>query len=111
MANIAASKKENDFMFIDGATRYDCPWFIADFISPRIRRLQAADPTMREFVIGTSDTHGDFSDFISLGRGSAVSLTSANRPFLLSVCGELENYELYWLMQEDFGDDLNASDF
>jgi hypothetical protein len=46
---------------------------------------------MREFMIDKSDTHGDFSDFISLGRGSAVSLTSANRPFLLSVCAEVEN--------------------
>jgi hypothetical protein len=95
MANIAASKMENDFPFIVGATRYDCPWFVADFISPRVGRLHAADPTMREIVIGTSDAHGDFSDFVSLGRGSAVSLTSANRRFLLSVCGEVENYELY----------------
>jgi hypothetical protein len=82
MANIAASKKENNFTFIVGATRYDCPWFVADFISPRVGRLHAADPTMQEFVIGTSDAHGDFRDFLSLGRGSAVSLTSVNRPFL-----------------------------
>jgi hypothetical protein len=111
MAHIAVSKKENDFTFIVGGHRYDCPWFVADFLSPRVGRLHANDPSACELVIGASDAQGQFNDFLSLGRGCAVSLTSANRPFFLSVAVELENFELYWQIQGDFSDSVTFQSF
>jgi hypothetical protein len=111
MGNIASSKAENDFTFIVGNERYHCPWFVADSLSPRIGRLHGSDPTFRELVIGTADAGDDFGDFVSLGRGAGVSLTSANRSFMISVAAELENYELYWLIRDDFEKDQTVSSF
>jgi hypothetical protein len=38
-----------------------------------------------EFVIGTSDSQCQFGDFLSLGCGCDISLTSANRSFLVDA--------------------------
>jgi hypothetical protein len=38
-------------------------------------------------------------------------LTSANRPFFISVAAELENYELYWLVKDDVEKYLPVSSF
>jgi hypothetical protein len=111
MRNIATSKTKNDFTFIVGDRRYDCPWFVADFLSPRIGRLHGSDPAFRELAIGTANPGGDFGDFVSLGRGPGVSLTSVNRSFFISIAAELENYELYWLIRDDFEEDLPFSSF
>jgi hypothetical protein len=111
MGNIAKSKKENDFVFIVGDTRYECPWFVADFLSPRIGRLHSIDPTLCEFVICTKDLHDQFNDFISLGDGCEILLTSTNRSFFVSVAAELENYEIYWLIDEYFDDEMKVSTF
>jgi hypothetical protein len=107
MANISASKSENDFTFIVGDNRYHCPWFVAAFLSPRIGRIQSIDPTFCEFVVGTSDSRCEFSDFLSLGRGRSISLTSSNRGFLLSVAAELENFEIYWQIEEELVDSVS----
>jgi hypothetical protein len=109
MANIAMSKTENDFTFIVGNKRYDCPWFVADFLSPRVGRLHTNDPSVCELALGTSDSAGQFGDLISLGRGCDISLTSGNRSFLISIAAELENFELYWSIQREF--DTNISSF
>jgi hypothetical protein len=111
LANIAESKKQNDFTFIVSGHRYDCPWFVADFLSPRVGRLHENDPSASELVIDTSDRQGQFPDFLSLGRGDAISLTSSNRSFILSVAAELENFDIYWLVRADFPDEMNCSSF
>jgi hypothetical protein len=95
MANIAASKAENDFTFSVGGESYNCPWFVADFLSPRIGKLHSLDPTMNEFVIETEDPGHDFETFLRLGRGLEVEVNERNRRFLLSVSSELGNCELY----------------
>jgi hypothetical protein len=62
-------------------------------------------------VIGISDPQGQFGDFVSLGCGSEIKLTSANRSFLLSIAGALENYEVYFLICGDFDDEMSVSQF
>jgi hypothetical protein len=102
MANVAASKPDNDFTFIVDGNRHDCSWFVAAFLSPRIGRLHRTDGSLNEFVVVTGDPHGYFDDFVSVGRGAPLSLTPANREFLLAIAAELENFELYWLIREEF---------
>jgi hypothetical protein len=34
LGNIPQSKVEKNFVFLIGGTPYDCPWFVADFLSP-----------------------------------------------------------------------------
>jgi hypothetical protein len=62
-------------------------------------------------VISTSDAGGYFQSFVSLGLGACVLLTSVNRSFFISIAAELENYELYWLIRDDFEADQTVSRF
>jgi hypothetical protein len=39
----------NDFTFIVGDSRYSCPWYVADFLSPTICHLHEVDPLLDEF--------------------------------------------------------------
>jgi hypothetical protein len=111
LANIAEAKMEHDFTFIVGDHRYDCAWFVADLLSPRIGRLHAIDPTVIEFEIKTSDPGAEFNSFLSLGRGSTVSVTDSNRDFFLSVSAELENFDFYWLLSGVGRDGVTVSAF
>jgi hypothetical protein len=111
LANIAASKFENDFAFIVGGDRHACPSFIAAFLSPRIGRLQASDPNFCELEIQTADPGGQFGEFVSLGRGGGICLTDANVDFFVSIAGELENLELYWLLSDKIDDRTTVSSF
>jgi hypothetical protein len=111
MANIAATKFENDFAFVVGDRRYDCPSLMAEFLSPRIGRLHAADPTISEIAIDTADPRCEFETFLLLGRGDRVSIAAERRSFFISIAAELENFELYWHLQEPFFDSLTLSSF
>jgi hypothetical protein len=111
MASIASSKMENDFRFVVGERDYPCPWFLADFISPKIGRLHASEPSLSEFVIATPDSGQHFGEILSAGRGASLSVTEVNRPFLVSVAAELENVELYWLLNDPAKDGATVSEF
>jgi hypothetical protein len=109
MMNITSSRAENDFTFIVGEHRHRCPWFIADFLSPKIGRLHSIDPCMNEMIIETADRSNAFSAFLALGRGSRIEVTDANRSFLNSIARELCNPEVYFSVNEDFEKNGNPS--
>jgi hypothetical protein len=100
LANIANSEPDNDFAFLVGDRSYNCPWFIAAFLSPRIAQLHSNDPTMNEFVIETEDCEDEFGAFLSIGRGESVEVDEGNLRFLFSVARELGNFELSFSLQE-----------
>jgi hypothetical protein len=79
MRNIAQSKAENDFTFIVGDVSYQCPWFVAAFLSPRIGELHSMDPTVNEYLIETKDPEHQFEEFLSFGRGEFVQVRERNR--------------------------------
>jgi hypothetical protein len=85
LANITVRDDMNDFEFVVGQSRHRCPSFVADFLSPRISALHAADCTLNEFRISTEDAENSFASFLSLGRGLGVSVTSSNRDFFVSL--------------------------
>jgi hypothetical protein len=86
---------QKDFTFIVGDERYECPTFIAEFLSPRITTLRSQDITISEFSVHTADPNHYFGTLLSLGFGHEVSFTRNELSFVRSVCGELCNYELF----------------
>jgi hypothetical protein len=109
MGNIPGSKIENDFRFIVGESCYPCPWFVADFIAPKVGRLHCFDPSAREFCIETDDPTNLFPAFLSLGLGQSVRIDEENRSFFLAVACELGNSELYFSIVNYFEGDLSVS--
>jgi hypothetical protein len=94
LANIPLRDDMKDFEFVVGQSRHRCPSLVADFLSPRISALHAADCTLNEFRISTKDAGDSFASFLSLGRGLGVSVNSSNRDFFISLSEELMNDEL-----------------
>jgi hypothetical protein len=66
LRKLRTSRIEKDFTFIVGEHHYNCPWFIAEFLSPRVSDLRSKDVTMNEFVIETKDPGKLFENILSL---------------------------------------------
>jgi hypothetical protein len=60
LANLGNNVYENDFTFVVGEERYQCPSFIATFLSPRIAQQQLIDPTIEEYKIESADPNHYF---------------------------------------------------
>jgi hypothetical protein len=55
------------------------------------------------------DEDSQFGDFVHLGRGFPLIVTDQNRPFLISVCAELENRELHKFLVISSGGEVSCS--
>jgi hypothetical protein len=106
LQNIQGRGKIDDFDFIVETRHYQCPWFIADFLCPRIARLRQADNTIGELVIETKDPKSLFSEFLSLRYGQSVTINSTNRTFFESLCDELLNEELLEHLLDGLGEEV-----
>jgi hypothetical protein len=106
LGNLPRNVYEDDFTFIVGDTRYRCPSFVACFLSPRICRLQASDPTVREFEIETPDPNHNFERILSLCSGSSVRISDCAE-FASSVSVEFLNRELYEAINGKLSDELS----
>jgi hypothetical protein len=84
-----------DFTFIVGSDRWECPSFIAAFLSPWIAALQRNDPTLHEFTITTNDSCHNFATFLLLVFGSTVKISSTKLAFVQSICCKFWNGELH----------------
>lgn len=109
LRNIQRTLYPNDFTFIVGKERFFCPSFIADFLSPNISRLHAADATIQEFVIDIPDVSLIFSEFLSLSEGSSIQVTESNYKHLGSICCKLGNVELLNSIFHRFEGELTIS--
>jgi hypothetical protein len=100
LRNLHENVFEKDFTFMVGSDRWQCPSFIAAFLSPRIAALQASDPILHEFTITTNDSCRYFESFLLLGFGSSIKITSTNSTFFRSICCKLwnRNYMINYLM-------------
>jgi hypothetical protein len=95
MRNFPASKMRHDFLFCIGDARCPCSWIVADFLSPKIARLHATDPSITEYEIETPDSDAQFQSLLSIADGGSLHVNSDNCTFFLSVSRELGNCELY----------------
>lgn len=66
--NISINQYPPDFTFIVNGKRYPTPRFVADILSPIIRKLHFVDESVNEFIIDTDNQQGDdyFSEFLNL---------------------------------------------
>jgi urate oxidase len=74
-----------DFTFIIGNDRYQCAWFIADFLSPKMSRFHAVDPSIEEIAIETKITSDGFNKFISSCFTSFCEMSDDERQLFLSI--------------------------
>jgi hypothetical protein len=75
LSNIRYRDDLNDFEFIVGREHYQCPWFVASFLSGRIAEARSVDDTICEFSVVTKDARNVFSRFLSLGRGAIITVS------------------------------------
>jgi hypothetical protein len=109
LKNIPHREELDDFEFIVGDAHYRCPWFIADFLSPRIAHLHKIDNTICTYVIETKDPKSEFPGFLSLGRGGTIKMERGSLSFYDSLSEELENAELSAIVCERRNDPITAS--
>jgi hypothetical protein len=108
LRNVKRSFYENDFTFMIGAARYDCPLFIAEFISPKVARILSIDPTIREFYVEEEDPLHEFATILNLGSGCCARITESNSNVLKSLRCKLWNRELFDLISRHFEGDLSC---
>jgi hypothetical protein len=90
----------DDFDFIVGKHHCRCSQFAAAFLSPKISRLRLCDPTITSYLICGTSNPSHIESLVALCRGSAISIDSSNKSELLSISRELENSELYLIVDE-----------
>ena len=66
--NIPTDKYEPDFTFVVNGKIYSTPRFVADILSPKIRKLHYVDESINEFRINTDNESIEdyFQDFLKL---------------------------------------------
>jgi hypothetical protein len=95
LTNVVLGSHSNEFTFIVGGKAYECPFFVAEFLSARVSTLRRTDCTVREFVVKSIPSSDCFSQFLALGFGSSVLFHPRDYPFIRSVCVELKSLELW----------------
>jgi hypothetical protein len=100
--NIVVDKIQENFEFVVGVERYKCAPIIAEFLSPRICLSHSVDPSIAEFIVQNPDFNDEFKLFLSLGSGSTIRVTKANRDFFVSLSREFGNSTLYISLLEHF---------
>jgi hypothetical protein len=102
---------ENDFTFIVGQSTYQCPCFVAEFLSPLIAKLRHNDQTVNIFHVNlhSEDDCSTFSDFVSLGFGHSLTISSSLSSVIARICCELENMELYESIFKTFEGEITTT--
>jgi hypothetical protein len=110
-SEIAKQNYEKDFTFYVGHCKYECPTFIAEFLSPRVSRHRESDSTMKTFYIEVEaeDASGAFSDILSIGFGSCLIVNETNVRIVETICSELGNEELYEFIWKNFHESLTLT--
>jgi hypothetical protein len=85
LGNLPTTDVDDMFHFIVGYETYDCPFYVAAFLSPKVARLRSLDKTQDELAITTPDDKHSFASFLSLGRGSEFSITDSDSHFFLCL--------------------------
>jgi hypothetical protein len=108
MKNVPLEMLQNDFDFVVGSDTYQCPRWVAAFLSPKISQLYTADPTVTAYLVETEDPLQQFSQFLSLAYGSSLVVTDSNRRVLLSLARELANTELQCSIMSEMKGNLSV---
>jgi hypothetical protein len=78
-------------------------------LSARVCQLHSLDFTANEFYIHTNDPNHEFANFLQLGHGKAVVVPESARAFCNSICTELRNREIVYLLLSQFEGELTMT--
>jgi hypothetical protein len=67
MKNSCIKDKDNDFTFVVGSRRYDCPRSATEFLSPHVCQCRSGDDTFKEMRISTEDPNDILGSLMSIG--------------------------------------------
>lgn len=108
LKNIPFDKYEKNFTFIVGEKPYQTSRFVADLISPRVRKLHYTDPSLDEFLIdmSTIDNHNKsekdyFDEFLSLCSFKTITVDQTRQKYFLHYFHKLGYIEEYFPFQPD----------
>jgi hypothetical protein len=106
LAHIPFHSRPPSFEFIVGKCHYPCDSFRADFLSPKIARMHATDPSIFCYSIPIKRETDVFPKFLALGTGEGVTLSPQEQVDLALFAEALDNSELYLLLTRNLEQEL-----
>jgi hypothetical protein len=78
MKTIGINAIADDFIFVVGSRRYECPEITAQLLSPKVSLRHSIDPSMNEYVCQHDNSSEQFNSFMSLNQGSTIQVDESN---------------------------------
>jgi hypothetical protein len=103
--NVVIDTIQDDTVFVVGDQGYDCPRLMAVFFC-RISLSRSVDASIAEYIVHNPNSNHRVHFFMSLGRGSTIPVTPADRDFFLSLSVE---FEPFYVSRSFFGAKLQTS--
>jgi hypothetical protein len=79
LANAAVRDWSDDFAFIVGDHRYQCPSSVAQFLSPLVSKLHSIDATISGLRLAIEDGDKLLGSVLEAAKGDSIAIDSANR--------------------------------
>lgn len=83
------------FVFVFGNVEHKLSRFQACFFSGKVRRLVSSDVTAERISVNVEGDSSLFDDVVELMNGRSVTVNGRNADFLLRVCVDLDNVDLF----------------
>ena len=102
--DLSIDKYEKDFTFVVDGKQYSTPRFVADILSPKIRKLHFTDESINELHITTDNqtTDDHFTDFLNLCFIDNQKLDTTLQTLYSIYFLELGNIDEYFRLQSSF---------
>ena len=114
LKEIPFDKYQKDFSFIVNGKEFSTNRFLADLLSPIIRRAHYQDSSINTFSISNEDIDIDkeeltehpletyFSDFLSLGNYSKITIDDTRQKYYSSYFYALGNSKEYFRLRREY---------
>ena len=108
LKDIPFDKYSNDFTFIVNGKRYETSRFLADILSPYLRKLHYSNNSINEFSINTTNSktlheasHDYFSEFLNLVTFDEIQVDLTRRKYFSEYFFILGNFDEYMRLNSD----------
>jgi hypothetical protein len=89
LANATVGYWSDDFTFIIGDRCCQCPSSVAQFLSPRVSRLQSIDAAISGLRLQVEDGDDLFGLLLKAAGGGGIAADSAHRRTFQAICAAL----------------------
>jgi hypothetical protein len=94
-ANAPVGDWSDDFTLVVGDHRHRCRSSVAQFVSPRVSKLQWIDATISELRLEVEDGDEFLGSVLEVAKGGDIAVDSAHRRRFEGICAALRNSKLY----------------